>query len=84
MAWQYTGLPEVRPRVGQMRGLTHPAEWAAAVAHGKELRALEESLSAHGSHGDENGPKKGAKRAGINNPDFTDLAWRKQSPVQIQ
>ena len=64
LAWQYTGLPEVRPRLGQMRGLTHPAEWAAAVARGKEFRALKESLSAHGSHGDRNGPKKGGQKGG--------------------
>ena len=47
-----------------MRGLTHPSEWAAAVAHGKELRALEESLGARGSHQDDGGPKKGGQKGG--------------------
>ena len=47
-----------------MRGLTHPAEWAAAVAHGKEFRTLEKSLVARGSHQDEDGPKKGGHKGG--------------------
>lgn len=45
------GILDSRPRSGGAGGLVHPAEFAAVVAFGRELRSMEDSLRAAPSSG---------------------------------
>ena len=56
-AWLFTGEEDPRAKGAGRRGLTHPAEFAAAVAYTKEVRALEEYLGRESGRGSQGGGK---------------------------